>query len=251
MLTLDLQILGQRHKDLKNGLTVPPKLTLANLLDLMTKPRWGLRMLGAKRTVFGNIVGHVKGVGDIVSLSAVDGAAVRPDARLERRRVGQEALGRQADPQGHPGRRGREDRAVASGADAIVVSNHGGRQLDGALSSIRGAAGDRRRGRRRSIEVWMDGGIRSGQDVLKALALGAQGTLIGRAFLYGLGAMGEAGVTHGARDHPQGARPDDGALRRAHHRRDRAEARPQSVLTRGRAGARPPPATHPMIVVRA
>jgi L-lactate dehydrogenase (cytochrome) len=192
MLTLDLQILGQRHKDLRNGLTAPPKPTLANLVDLATKPRWCLAMLGTRRRQFGNIVGHVKGVDDMSSLSAW--AAQQFDPRLSwddvawirSRWGGKLVLKGIMDP---------EDarRAVASGADALIVSNHGGRQLDGAPSAIQAlppivdAVGSR-------IEVWMDGGIRSGQDVLKAIALGAHGTLIGRAFLYGLGALGEAGV---------------------------------------------------------
>ncbi len=192
MLTLDLQILGQRHKDLKNGLAAPPKPTLANLLDLATKPRWCLGMLGTRRRQFGNIVGHVKGVEDMGSLSAWTTQQFDPRlswddvAWVKSRWGGKLILKGVMDP---------EDarRAVASGADALIVSNHGGRQLDGAPSAIRAlpaiveAAGSR-------IEVWMDGGIRSGQDVLKAVALGARGTLIGRAFLYGLGALGEAGV---------------------------------------------------------
>jgi len=193
MLTLDLQILGQRHKDIINGLSAPPKPTLANLVNLVTKPRWCLGMLGTSRRTFGNIVGHAKGVGDLSSLSAWTAEQFDPAPVVGRRRVGQETLGRQAHPQGHHGRRGAR-LAADSGADALIVSNHGGRQLDGAPSSIRAlppiaeAVGSR-------IEVWMDGGIRSGQDVLKAVALGARATLIGRPFLYGLGAMGEAGVT--------------------------------------------------------
>ena len=193
VLTLDLQILGQRHKDLKNGLTAPPKPTLANLLDLMTKPRWCLGMLGTKRRSFGNIVGHVENVGDPASLFAWTAQQFDPtlswaDVDWVKKRWGGKLILK--------GILDVEDArlAVASGADAIVVSNHGGRQLDGAPSSISAlpaiadAVGSQ-------IEVWMDGGIRSGQDVLKAWALGARGTLIGRAFLYGLGAMGEAGVT--------------------------------------------------------
>jgi len=193
MLTLDLQILGQRHKDLKNGLSAPPRPTLANLLNLMTKPRWCLAMLGTQRRQFGNIVGHVTGVSDMSSLSAWTAQQFDPQlswddvAWIKERWGGKLILKGVMDP---------EDarRAVASGADALIVSNHGGRQLDGAPSSIEAlpsiveAVGSK-------IEVWMDGGIRSGQDVLKAIALGARGTLIGRAFLYGLGAMGEAGVT--------------------------------------------------------
>ena len=193
MLTLDLQILGQRHKDLKNGLSAPPKPTLANILNLMTKPRWGLGMLGTRRHGFGNIVGHVKGVDNMGSLSEwtakqFDPALSWADVEWIKKRWGGKLI-----------LKGIMDEvdarlAVASGADALIVSNHGGRQLDGApssieaLPSIASAVGT-------DIEVWMDGGIRSGQDVLKAWALGARGTLIGRAFLYGLGAMGEAGVT--------------------------------------------------------
>jgi L-lactate dehydrogenase (cytochrome) len=192
MLTVDLQILGQRHKDLRNGLSAPPKPTLPNLINLATKPRWCLRMLGTRRRHFGNIVGHVKGVDDMSSLSAWTAQQFDPRlswddvAWVKSRWGGKLVLKGIMDP---------EDarRAVATGADALIVSNHGGRQLDGAPSAIQAlppivdAVGSR-------IEVWMDGGIRSGQDVLKAVALGARGTLIGRAFLYGLGALGEAGV---------------------------------------------------------
>jgi L-lactate dehydrogenase (cytochrome) len=193
MLTLDLQILGQRHKDLKNGLSAPPKPTLANLINLTTKPRWCLGMLGTKRRSFGNIVGHAKGVGDLSSLSAW--TAEQFDPRLSWADV-EWIKTRWGGPLILKGIMDAEDARLAaqSGADALIVSNHGGRQLDGAPSSIEAlpaiaqAVG-------KDIEVWMDGGIRSGQDVLKARALGARGTLIGRAFLYGLGAMGEAGVT--------------------------------------------------------
>ena len=193
VLTLDLQMLGQRHKDLKNGLSAPPKLTLTNILDMMTKPRWGLGMLGTSRRQFGNIVGHVKGVENMGSLS--EWTAKQFDPRLSwedvewiKKRWGGKLILK--------GIIDAEDAklAVRSGADALIVSNHGGRQLDGAESSIRAlpaivdAVGSQ-------IEVHLDGGIRSGQDVLKAYALGAKGTYIGRAFLYGLGAMGEAGVT--------------------------------------------------------
>ena len=192
VLTLDLQILGQRHKDLKNGLTAPPKLTLANIADMMTKPRWGLGMLGTRRRGFGNIVGHVKGVENMGSLSEwtaqqFDTALNWGDVEWIKKRWGGKLILK--------GIQDVEDArlAVNSGADALIVSNHGGRQLDGAESSIRSlphivqAVGQQ-------IEVHMDGGIRSGQDVLKARALGAKGTYIGRAFLYGLGAMGEEGV---------------------------------------------------------
>ena len=193
VLTLDLQILGQRHKDLKNGLSVPPKPTLRNWLNLATKPRWCLGMLGTQRRQFGNIVGHVKGVADMSSLTEWTAKQFDPrlnwgDVQWIKKRWGGKLILK--------GIQDVEDArlAVASGADALIVSNHGGRQLDGAQSSIEAlpaiveAVGSQ-------IEVHMDGGIRSGQDVLKARALGARGTYIGRAFLYGLGAMGEAGVT--------------------------------------------------------
>jgi L-lactate dehydrogenase (cytochrome) len=193
VLTLDLQIIGQRHKDLKNGLSAPPKPTLANLLNMMTKPRWCLGMLGTPRRQFGNIVGHVKGVSDMSNLSAWTSQQFDPrlnwgDVEWIKKRWGGRLILK--------GIQDVEDAklAVKSGADAMIVSNHGGRQLDGAQSSIEAlpaiadAVGSK-------IEVHMDGGIRSGQDVLKAWALGARGTYIGRAFVYALGAMGEAGVT--------------------------------------------------------
>lgn len=193
VLTLDLQILGQRHKDLKNGLSAPPKLTLANILNLMTKPRWCLGMACTPRRQFGNIVGHVSGVDNMGSLSEWTAKQFDPalnwgDVEWIKKRWGGKLILK--------GIQDVEDAHIAanSGADALIVSNHGGRQLDGAPSSISAlpaivnAVGSK-------IEVHMDGGIRSGQDVLKAVALGAKGTYIGRAFLYGLGAMGEAGVT--------------------------------------------------------
>jgi L-lactate dehydrogenase (cytochrome) len=193
VLTLDLQILGQRHKDLKNGLTAPPRLTPSTIADLLTKPRWCLGMLGTKRRHFGNIVGHVGGVENMASLGAWTAQQFDPrlnwnDVEWIKKRWGGKLVLK--------GIQDIEDAklAVDSGADALIVSNHGGRQLDGAESSIRAlptivdAVGSR-------IEVHMDGGIRSGQDVLKAVALGAKGTYIGRAMLYGLGALGEAGVT--------------------------------------------------------
>ena len=193
MLTVDLQIIGQRHKDLKNGMTVPLKIRLSNLINLATKLAWGLRMLGAKRRVFGNLAGHVKGADGLVALAQWTATQFDPtlnwnDVEWIKREWGGKLILK--------GILDVEDAklAVSAGADAIVVSNHGGRQLDGALSSIQAlppiaaAVGDK-------IEVWMDGGIRSGQDLLKALAMGAKGTLIGRAFNFGLGAMGEAGVT--------------------------------------------------------
>ena len=197
VLTLDLQIIGQRHKDLKNGLSAPPKLTLANLLDMMTKPRWGLGMLGTPRREFGNIVGHIKGVNDMGSLSEwtakqFDAALSWNDVEWVKKRWGGKLILK--------GIQDTEDAqlAVNSGADALVVSNHGGRQLDGAPSSI-SALPDIVQAVGNKIEVHMDGGIRSGQQVLKAVALGAKGTYIGRAMLYGLGAMGEAGVDHALR----------------------------------------------------
>ncbi len=193
VVTLDLQILGQRHKDLKNGLSAPPKLTIPNILNIATKPRWALGMLGATRREFGNIVGHVQGVENMSSLSAwtaqqFDPALSWEDIEWVKQRWGGKLILK--------GIQDVEDArlAVDSGADALVVSNHGGRQLDGAQSSIEAlpaiveAVGNR-------IEVHMDGGIRSGQDVLKARALGAKAVYIGRAMAYGLGAMGEAGVT--------------------------------------------------------
>ncbi len=193
VLTLDLQILGQRHKDLKNDLTAPPRLTLPNLINLATKPRWCLGMAGTKRRTFRNIVGHAKGVGNLSSLMSWTNEQF--DLQLDWKKIA-----RIRDQWGGKlilkGILDADDarKAADFGADAIIVSNHGGRQLDGAVSAIRmlpgilAAVGDR-------IEVHMDSGIRSGQDVLKALALGAKGTFIGRSFVYGLGAMGEAGVT--------------------------------------------------------
>jgi hypothetical protein len=193
VLTLDLQVIGQRHKDLKNGLTAPPSPTIANIINLMTKPRWCLGMAGTKRHTFGNLVGHVKGVSNMKSLSSWTNEQFDPRLSWE------DVTWVKAQWGGKLILKGIQDvedakLAVQSGADAIVVSNHGGRQLDGAQSSIEAlpaivaAVGDQ-------IEVWMDGGIRSGQDVLKAWALGARGTLIGRAMAYGLGAMGEEGVS--------------------------------------------------------
>jgi L-lactate dehydrogenase (cytochrome) len=193
VLTLDLQILGQRHKDIRNGLSAPPKLTITNILNMMTKPRWCLGMLGTPRRSFGNIVGHAKGVGDMSSLSSwtaeqFDPALSWNDVEWIKKRWGGRLILK--------GILDEEDARLAanSGADALIVSNHGGRQLDGAVSSIQALPGIAA-AVGKDIEVWVDGGIRSGQDVLKAWALGARGTMIGRAFLHGLGAMGEAGVT--------------------------------------------------------
>ena len=193
VVTLDLQISGQRHKDLKNGLSAPPKLTLRNMVNMASKPRWGLGMLGTRRRTFGNIIGHVDGVENMASLAEWTAQQYDPTlswddvAWIRRLWRGKLVL---------KGIQDVEDArmAVATGADALIVSNHGGRQLDGAPSSIRAlpaiaeAVGH-------LIEVHMDGGIRSGQDVLKAIALGAKGTYIGRSMLYGLGALGEEGVS--------------------------------------------------------
>ena len=193
VLTLDLQILGQRHKDIKNDLTAPPRLTLKNILNIATKPHWALGMLGTRRRTFRNIVGHAKDVGDLSALHSWTAEQFDPQLDWDKIARIKDAWGGKLILKGILD---VEDarRAADFGADAIIVSNHGGRQLDGAVSaismlpSIVRAVGDR-------VEVHMDSGIRSGQDVLKALALGAKGTYIGRSFIYGLGAMGEAGVT--------------------------------------------------------
>lgn len=193
VLTLDLPFSGQRHKDIKNGLTAPPRFTPGNLFDILSKPRWWAGMLRTRRRTLGNIVGHIDGLGDNTLLSEWCAAQFDPTlnwadvAWLRRIWDGKLVL---------KGIQDADDARLAAdaGADALIVSNHGGRQLDGAASSISSlpaivdAVGDR-------LEVHMDGGIRSGQDVLKAIALGARGTYIGRAMLYGLGALGQAGVT--------------------------------------------------------
>ncbi len=193
VVTLDLQILGQRHKDIKNDLTAPPRLTVKNLINIATKPQWALGMLGTKRRTFRNIVGHAKDVGNLSALHSWTAEQFDQHLDWDKIRKIKDAWGGKLilkgilDPDD-------ARRAADFGADAIIVSNHGGRQLDGAVSAIRmlpsivRAVGDR-------VEVHMDSGIRSGQDVLKALALGAKSTYIGRSFIYGLGAMGEAGVT--------------------------------------------------------
>ncbi len=193
VITVDLQIMGQRHKDIKNGLSAPPKLTPASIANMMTKIPWGLEMLGTKRRFFGNIVGHAKGVTDPGSLSSWTAEAFDPSLNWERIK---EFRSWWDGPVILKGILDEDDarEAMNVGADAIVVSNHGGRQLDGALSSIRmlprimDVVGDK-------MEVHLDSGIRTGQDVLKAIALGAKGTMIGRAFVYGLGARGQQGVT--------------------------------------------------------
>jgi L-lactate dehydrogenase (cytochrome) len=193
VLTLDLQIQGQRHMDLKNGLTVPPRLTLGTMLDVMRKPGWALNVIGGRRKSFGNLEGQIKGADTLLTLAQWIAGQFDPtlswkDVEWVKKLWGGKLILK--------GILDAEDAkiAAATGADAIIVSNHGGRQLDGTVSSIRAlpevvqAVGDR-------TEVWFDGGIRSGQDVLRALALGARGTMIGKSFAYGLGAMGEAGVT--------------------------------------------------------
>tara|TARA_R110002074_G_scaffold12425_28_gene45560 strand:+ start:2643 stop:3812 length:1170 start_codon:yes stop_codon:yes gene_type:complete len=193
VITLDLQIGGQRHKDIKNGLSAPPKMTMKSVMNMMTKAQWGLGMLGTKRRFFGNVVGHAKGVSDPSSLTSWTQEAF--DHALDWARV-KELIDMWGGKVILKGILDAEDAKMALnvGADAIIVSNHGGRQLDGAMSSIRmlpailDAVGDK-------IEVHLDSGIRSGQDVLKAMAMGAKGTYIGRAFVYGLGAMGQQGVT--------------------------------------------------------
>jgi len=193
VLTLDLQIQGQRHRDLKNGLAVPPTLTLATALDIMMKPAWALNVLRGKRKSFGNLEGRIPEANSLTTLSQWIAGQFDPTLSWKDVEWVKNLWGGKLVLKGVLD---AEDAKIAaqSGADAIVVSNHGGRQLDGTMSSIRAlpevvdAVGER-------IEVWLDGGIRGGQDVLKALALGAHATLIGRAFAYGLGAMGEAGVT--------------------------------------------------------
>ena len=193
VLTLDLQIMGQRHKDIKNGLSTPPKPTLTNLINIATKPRWAIGMLGTKRRNFGNIVGHVKGLDSMTNLAQWTVSQFDPTLDWDDVQWIKDQWGGKLVLKGIMDADDAE-LAAKSGADALIVSNHGGRQLDGAAASldvlpeIVDRVGD-------DIEVWMDGGIRSGQDVIKATALGAKGTMIGRAFLYGLGAMGAEGVT--------------------------------------------------------
>lgn len=193
VLTLDLQVLGQRHKDIRNGMSAPPKLTVANMLNFMSKPAWCMGMLGTRRRGFGNIIGHASAVSDMSSLSAwtsqqFDLTMSWDDVAWVKQRWGGKLIIK--------GIMDVEDArlAAASGADALIVSNHGGRQLDGAQSSI-GALPSIVEAVGKQIEVHMDGGVRSGQDVIRALALGARGVYIGRPFLYGLGALGEEGVT--------------------------------------------------------
>jgi L-lactate dehydrogenase (cytochrome) len=193
VLTLDLQIIGQRHRDIKNGLTTPPKITLANVLNIATKPRWCLSMLATRRRTFGNVVGHAPGADNMRSISLWIAEQFDPklswdDIKWIRDRWGGKLILKGIlDPED-------AERALQVGADAMIVSNHGGRQLDGALSSIAAlpsivrTVGDR-------MEIFLDGGVRSGQDVLKAVALGARAVFIGRAFLYGVQALGGDGVT--------------------------------------------------------
>jgi len=193
VITVDLQVLGQRHKDIKNGLSAPPKLTPRSIANMMTKVRWGLGMLGTRRREFRNVVGHAKGVTDPSSLATWTAEAFDPSLDWDKIKQFRQMWDGPVIIKGIMD--ARDARAALDvGADAIVVSNHGGRQLDGALSAIRAlpaimdAVGDK-------IEVHFDSGIRTGQDILKALALGARGAMVGRAYVYGLGAMGEAGVT--------------------------------------------------------
>lgn len=193
VLTLDLQVLGQRHKDIKNGLSTPPKPTIPVMMDLAFKPRWCLNMLKTKRRQFGNIHGHVSGVADMSSLSEWTASQFDPTLNWSSVEWVKKHWDRKLILKGI---NDVEDARIAAdlGADAIIVSNHGGRQLDGALASydilrdIVDAVGDK-------VEIHMDGGIRSGQDVFKAIAMGAKSTFIGRSYIYGLGAMGKAGVT--------------------------------------------------------
>ena len=194
VITLDLQILGQRHKDIKNGLSSPPKPTLTNLINLATKPYWCWHMLHTKRRTFGNIVGHASGVSDTSSLSAWTSQQFDPAlswddvAWIKDKWGGKIIIKGIIEP---------EDAhlAVKSGADALIVSNHGGRQLDGALPSIEALPAIVDAVGKDNIEIYLDSGVRSGQDVIRSVAMGARGVFIGRPFLYGLGAMGEAGVT--------------------------------------------------------
>ena len=193
ILTADLQVLGQRNKDIKNGLSAPPKPTIANMINLATKPEWCMKMLNTERRTFRNIVGHAKNVGDLSSLSSWTAEQFDPRlswddvARIKDMWGGKLIIKGIMEPED-------AELAVKSSADALIVSNHGGRQLDGAPSTIK-ALPDVVSAVGSDIEVWLDSGIRSGQDILKAWALGARGTMIGRAFLYGLGAYGEEGVT--------------------------------------------------------
>ena len=194
VITLDLQILGQRHKDIKNGLSSPPKPTLRNLINLATKPYWCWHMLHTKRRTFGNIVGHASGVSDTSSLSAwtsqqFDPALSWDDVAWIKDKWGGKIIikGIMEPEDAHL--------AVKSGADALIVSNHGGRQLDGALPSIEALPAIVDAVGKDNIEIYLDSGVRSGQDVIRSVAMGARGVFIGRPFLYGLGALGEAGVT--------------------------------------------------------
>ena len=192
VLTIDLQVLGQRHADVKNGMTVPPEIRIRNVIDIATKPRWALSALRGKRKTFGNLAGHVRGMENVISLAQwirgqFDPALSWKDVEWIRSLW--------------PGKliiKGVLDvddarTAAKTGADAIVVSNHGGRQLDGAPSSI-SALPSIAEAIGADTEILFDGGIRSGQDVVRALALGARSCLIGRSYIYGLGAGGQAGV---------------------------------------------------------
>ena len=192
VLTVDLQVLGQRHRDVRNGMTVPPEIRLTNIVDMATKPRWVMSILKGKSKTFGNLAGHVRGMDDVNSLaqwtnSQFDPALSWKDVEwIKKIWPGKLIIKGILDVED-------AKTAVKLGADAIVVSNHGGRQLDGAPSSISAlpaiaqAVGS-------DTEVLFDGGIRTGSDMLRALGLGARACLIGRAYIYGLGAGGKAGV---------------------------------------------------------
>ena len=192
VLTADLQIMGQRHKDITNGLSVPPKITMSSFLNIAMHPGWCMRMLGSKRFTFGNVVGHASGVEQLATLAQWSAEQLDPTLTWDDVKWVKDLWQGPLIIKGIMCEEGAV-LAAASGADAIIISNHGGRQLDGApasievLPAIKAAVGDR-------LEVLMDGGIRSGQDVLRALASGADGTMVGRAYIYGLGALGEAGV---------------------------------------------------------
>ena len=250
VLTVDLQILGQRHRDIKNGMTVPPQWRIGNFIDMASKPAWLLERRPRQAQDLRQSRRPYPRHGERQFAVALDLRSVRRDVELEGRRVDRQPVARQAHPQGHPRRRGCAH-AAKTGAAALVVSNHGGRQLDGAPSSIAAlppiveAVGS-------SIEVLFDGGIRSGQDVMRAIALGARACLSGRAYIYGLGAGGQAGVDARDRDHPQRAQRQHGADRRQQHRGNRSQRDREPSLTReagvmGCAATKPPDLRHELM----